>query len=274
MAAPRLTLDPNLESCPDYASASIKTIRDLIVAGSAQGTPLTDAEAAAQLSDGWNTEHDARKLLWDAQVKADAVQAAADAAALAAQAEADRVAAEAVAEAERLEVEKKKPKLGEFDAALVIPDFLGPRASNFAKKKLEDKEYVELWYWSKEGCLDAESLRGGVEADESFGLSQVGSTLSLKPLTAYKASKKVVRDEELSWAQLSIAKTGFLAAIVAAGWPKAHCAALASLLSSMRSRTIRRAWITMITRTTSWSYTKPDLVVSGTTRSPKAKAST
>ncbi|KAJ7804994.1 hypothetical protein B0H13DRAFT_1575071, partial [Mycena leptocephala] len=66
---------------------------------------------------------------------------------------------------------------------------------------------------TKEGCIDTEATRAGVEADESFGITQVGSTLSLKPLTAFKASRRVVRDEDLSWAQLSIAKTGFLAAI-------------------------------------------------------------
>ncbi|KAJ7264095.1 hypothetical protein B0H12DRAFT_1012135 [Mycena haematopus] len=228
MAAPRLTLDPALDSCPDYSSVSFKPIRDLIVAGSAAGTPLTDAEAAAQLADAWNKERDSRQIIWDAQVQADAAQAAVDTAAAAAQAEADRNAAEAAAEAERLEAEKKKPKLGAFDLTLQIPDYLGPRASNFAKKKLDDKEYVELWYFTKEGCLDAESLRAGVEADESFGITQIGSTLSLKPLTAFKASKKVVRDEDLTWAQLSIAKTGYLAGIEAAGWPVEHRAALSS----------------------------------------------
>ncbi|KAJ7648794.1 hypothetical protein DFH06DRAFT_1332390 [Mycena polygramma] len=97
MAAPRLTLDPTLESCPDHASASFKSVRDLIVAGSAPGgTPLTDAEAATQLNEAWVKDRDARQVIWDAQVQADATQAAADAAAAAAQAETDRAAAEAI----------------------------------------------------------------------------------------------------------------------------------------------------------------------------------
>jgi hypothetical protein len=145
----------------------------------------------------------------------------------------------AAVEAERLEAEKKKPKLGAFDPALVIPDFLGPRASNFAKKKLDEKQYVELWYWTKEGYLDADSLRAGVEADESFGITQIGSTLTLKPLTAFKASKKAVRDEDLTWARLSIAKTGFLAAIEAAGWPKEHCAAVSSFFRAIENHPSR-----------------------------------
>ncbi|KAJ6518998.1 hypothetical protein C8R45DRAFT_1048107 [Mycena sanguinolenta] len=239
MAAPRLTLDPALEPRPDYTSPAFATIRGFIVAGAPPGAPLTDAEAANQLTDAWNKEHDARQAAWDAPVQADAAQATADAIAAAAQADADRAAAEAAAEAERIEAEKKKPKLGSFDTALVIPDFLAPRASNFAKKKVDDREYVELWYWTKEGCLDADSLRAGVEADESFGITQIGSTLSLKPLAAFKASKKVVRDEDLTWAQLSIAKTGYLAAIEAAGWPKEHRGTISSFLYAIENHPSR-----------------------------------
>ncbi|KAJ6501084.1 hypothetical protein C8R47DRAFT_970620 [Mycena vitilis] len=222
MAAPRLTTDPNIESCPDFTSAPYKTLRELIVAGSAQGTALTDAEAGTQLVDGWTADRDA----------------AVDAAALAAQSELDRAAAEAAAEAERFEADKKKPKLGNFDTTLSIPDFLGPRPSNFAKKKLDDMEYVELWYWTKEGCIDAELSRAGVEADESFGLTQIGSTISLKS-ASYKASKKVIRDEDLSFTQLSVAKTGFLASIATAGWPAEHRAALASFFYAIESHPSR-----------------------------------
>ncbi|KAJ7110352.1 hypothetical protein C8R43DRAFT_904344 [Mycena crocata] len=222
MAAPRITLDPSLESCPDYASAAFKPIRDIMVSG----TALTEAEAVTQLSDVWRNDHAARKLDWDTQVQADADQAAADAAAQAAQEEHQRSAAEAAAEAERLEAEKKRPKLPDFDAAVGIADFLDPRVSNFAQKKVENQEYIELWYWTKEGCRDAESFRGGVEADESYGVTHTGSTLSFKPLTAYKASEKVVPDEKLTWDQLSLAKTGFLVAIENAGWPPQHRTAL------------------------------------------------
>ncbi|KAJ7648791.1 hypothetical protein DFH06DRAFT_948891, partial [Mycena polygramma] len=142
-------------------------------------------------------------------------------------------------EAERVEAEKKKPKLGAFDSTLAIPDYLGPRPSNFAKKKVDDREYVELWYFTKEGCLDAESLRGGLEADESFGITQIGSTLSLKPLTAFRASKKVVRDEELTWTQLSIAKTGYMSAIGAAGWSTEHRAAISSFFYAIENHPSR-----------------------------------
>ncbi|KAJ7791262.1 hypothetical protein B0H13DRAFT_2394335 [Mycena leptocephala] len=77
MTAPRLTLDPYLDIRPDFSDAAFQSTRDLMVADAAQGTPITDAEAAAQMATGWTTALDARKLIWDAQVQADATQAAA-----------------------------------------------------------------------------------------------------------------------------------------------------------------------------------------------------
>ncbi|KAJ7194281.1 hypothetical protein GGX14DRAFT_537402 [Mycena pura] len=225
---PHLSREILMHACTDHTSPTFQTLRDLIVAGAPAGAPLTPADAASQLSEAWNKDRDARQAIWDAQVQADIAQAEADTAAAAAQADIDRLAAEAAAAAELAALEAKKPKIGAFDETLTIPDFLGPRVSNFAKKKLEDKEYVELWYFTKEGCLDAESLRGGVEADETFGITQSGTTLALKPLTAFRASKKVVPDEDLSWDQLSVAKTGFLAGIDDASWPTEHRTAMAT----------------------------------------------
>ncbi|KAJ7215344.1 hypothetical protein GGX14DRAFT_359547 [Mycena pura] len=239
MAAPRLTLDPALESCPDHSSADFQPIRTLLVAGAPAGTVFIDASAVTQLDASWGKGRDRRQVAWDTQVQADAAQAAHDATAAAAQEEVERVAAEAQAAAELAAVEAKKPKLGIFDMTLSIPDYLAPQISNFARKKLEDKEYIELWYWTKEGCLEADLFRGGVEADESFGITQIGSTLSLKPLTAFKASKKVVRDEDLTWAQVSIAKTGFLNALEGAGWPAEHRGAMASFFYGIENHFTR-----------------------------------
>ncbi|KAJ7800215.1 hypothetical protein B0H13DRAFT_1463298, partial [Mycena leptocephala] len=122
------------------------------------------------------------------------------------------------------EAEKGKLKLRAFDAALVIPDFFGPRASNFAKKKLDDKKYVD----------------SGTEPKRA-AWTPTPFALLLKPLTAFKASKKVVHDEDLTgtWAQLSVAKTGFLAAIEAAGWPKEHCAAVSSFFYAIENHPSR-----------------------------------
>ncbi|KAJ7804993.1 hypothetical protein B0H13DRAFT_2388023 [Mycena leptocephala] len=130
MAAPRLTLDPALESCPEYSSASFQLIRNLIVAGAPAAAPLTNAEAASQLSDAWNTERDARQTTWDAEVQVDAAQAAADAVARAAQSDANGWPRKPPLR-RACRGGKEEAEVGLFDSAL---------------KKLDAKEYVELWY--------------------------------------------------------------------------------------------------------------------------------
>ncbi|KAJ7208918.1 hypothetical protein GGX14DRAFT_365111 [Mycena pura] len=219
MAAPRLTLDPALESCPDHSSADFQPIRTLLVAGAPAGTVFTDASAVTQLNASWGKGRDRRQVAWDTQVQADAAQATHDATAAAAQEEVERVAAEVQAAAELAAVEAKKPKLGIFDMTLSIPGYLAPQISNFARKKLEDKEYIELWYWTKEGCFDAD--------------------LIIWNHSAFKASKKVVRDEDLTWAQVSIAKTGFLNALEGAGWPAEHRGAMASFFYGIENHFTR-----------------------------------
>ncbi|KAJ6541204.1 hypothetical protein DFH09DRAFT_1322782 [Mycena vulgaris] len=79
----RITLDPALETCPDYYSSSaFQFIRTALVSY----TPtLSDADAAAQLVAVWNAELNTRKAAWATQLQADAdAEADADAAAAAA----------------------------------------------------------------------------------------------------------------------------------------------------------------------------------------------
>ena len=58
-------------------------------------------------------------------------------------------------EAERAEAEKKKPKMKDFDEAATVGSFIGPRPAQYALRRLEEFEYVKLWYLTSEGCADA-----------------------------------------------------------------------------------------------------------------------
>ncbi|KAJ6503106.1 hypothetical protein DFH09DRAFT_1335549 [Mycena vulgaris] len=190
----RITLDPTLETCPDYSSPAFQFIRTALVSY----TPtISDADAAAQL------------------VAADADAEAAAAAVADGAAEQERLTRETEEAAARKEADKKKPKLATLNANQSVPDFLLPRPSNFAKHKLEKFEYCELWYFTLEGCNDADSSRA--QADEAYGLTQTDTGLALQPLSAFRTFKRVVRDENLTWVQFSIAKTGLLDAMEEAG---------------------------------------------------------
>ncbi|KAJ7923159.1 hypothetical protein B0H13DRAFT_2316690 [Mycena leptocephala] len=222
--ATRIALDPGLDICPDYTSAAFQLIRTALIA---QTAGSTDADAATQLTAAWNTDWDARKVVWAAQVQADADDA-----------EQERLDREALEAAERKETDKKKPKLATFDASQSVPDYLAPRPSNFAKHKLEQFEYCELWYFTIEGCSDADSTRTA-QADEAYSLTQTDSGLALQPLSSFRASKRVVRDENLTWAQISIAKTAMLETMEETGWTAGHRTALATFFYALDSHPYR-----------------------------------
>ena len=82
---------------------------------------------------------------------------------------------------------KKKPKLQPgFDKNKIVSNFITPRPAAFALNKLENFEFVELWYFTDEGCLDASDTHRTV-ADEAFGLSKVDGFVALKPVASFRS---------------------------------------------------------------------------------------
>ncbi|KAJ7658629.1 hypothetical protein DFH06DRAFT_1407036 [Mycena polygramma] len=231
----RLVIDPSLEVSPDFSSSTYQLIRTAITTAD----QIDEAAAIAKLSDAWNTDRDARQIAWDAQVQDDADRAAEAAAERAEEEAAAKEAAEAEAEAERKEAAKKKPKLPAFDAALTAPNFLQPRPSTFAKNKVAALDYIDLWYFTVEGCRDADTVRSGTAADEAFGLTRTDDLLELKPMSSHKAAKRVVRDEDLTWSQMTVGSTGLVKEMETAGWPKEYCTAFASFYYALNSHPYR-----------------------------------
>lgn len=98
-----------------------------------------------------------------------------------------------------------------------VPNFPTYEPSHFALNKLASFEYVELWYFTREGCQDAYDNQRSV-AVEGFGLTRTEDSIALKPLSTFQASKKVVKDTDLTWTQMSIAKTVMLNEMKKCGW--------------------------------------------------------
>ncbi|KAJ7917067.1 hypothetical protein B0H13DRAFT_1608656 [Mycena leptocephala] len=232
----RILIDPSLEVCPDYLS---DTYRDIRIALTTADSTLDSDAAAKRLADAWIADRNLRNTAWDAQVQDDADQVARAEAEKEAEEEAARAASEAEAEAERKEAAKKKPKFPAFDKSAPAPDFLQPRPSNFAKHKVAALEYVELWYFTVEGCNDTDTIRTGAAAEDAFGLVQSDNLLELKPMSAYKASKRLVRDEDLTWSQMTVGATGLLKELEAAGWPVDYRSAFASYFYALNSHPYR-----------------------------------
>ncbi|KAG1812702.1 hypothetical protein EV424DRAFT_1568082 [Suillus variegatus] len=210
----RILTDPALEAQPNFEFPAYAAWLNAIIAGGP-----TREEALAQMAEGWKLERQERITLWLQQSEEDLrIQQE--------QEEQERTTKEAEAAEEQREAEKKKPKINDFDAEAIVADVLIPRPSQYALQKIKSMEYVELWYFSPEGCREAsESSR--TTAEDSFGLAKVDGYVAFKPMASFKASQKALQDHDLSWRQFDMAKTSFLVHIDKNGWPDKHQQALA-----------------------------------------------
>ncbi|KAJ7785754.1 hypothetical protein B0H16DRAFT_1295785 [Mycena metata] len=217
----RLLSDPNLNFCPDFASDDFSDIRDSM-------GDLTSDEAAAKLTQSWTKGNDKKKEKWAHQLAADRVEA--QAAEDARQKKADEEAATAAkaVEDERLETEKKKPKLGDFDANREAPSFLESRISPFAQNKIDNKKYCLLYPFTPRGLAEAAAAALSSNDDvSSVRLSQSDDNqLTVQSGPASTAHKNMVRDNQLAWREFDLGKTRFLKEIIRAGWPTSHVDAL------------------------------------------------
>ncbi|GLB44038.1 hypothetical protein LshimejAT787_1502220 [Lyophyllum shimeji] len=222
--AERLARDPNLDVCPDFSSEPFAPMRALL-----QGTGLTEEEAVASLKDAW-TEHNRQlRERWDRE--AEDRQAGADGAPQGQPAEGEQQlgelpAREQEADEERPEKEKKmKSKLRAFNPDLSVASVLAPRPSSYALNKLANFEYCELWYFTQEGCEDAQRTHR-TEADDSFGMSKMGELVTFRPVASVQASKRALQDESLTWEQFHYAHRSFVKHVLKSGWPDEHTQAL------------------------------------------------
>ncbi|KAJ7449618.1 hypothetical protein FB451DRAFT_1102566 [Mycena latifolia] len=233
----RIARNPELDLCPDFAGPIFQAARDAIVAS----VPNKTAEdVVTDLTAAWQAEWDTKKAAWDAQETAD--QVARDTAAKAASDEAARKQAELDAEiaAEKKEADKKKPKLNDFDSNRGVGDAIAPRPSAYALRKLERFEYVELWYFTREGCADAATSNANHTINEdAFALAKLDDVVGLRPAASFSASKNVVKDIDLIWDQLSYAKNSMLQHMAQLSWPEKHVNALADFWFSLETHPTR-----------------------------------
>ncbi|GLB40120.1 hypothetical protein LshimejAT787_0706300 [Lyophyllum shimeji] len=225
--AERLARDPNLDACPDFSSEPFAPMRALL-----QGTGLTEEEAVTSLKDAW-TEHNRQlRERWDRE--AEDRQAGADGAPQGQPAEGEQQqlqpeelpALQQEVDEERPEREKKtKAKLRAFNPDLSVASVLAPRPSSYALNKLANFEYCELWYFTQEGCEDAQRTHR-TEADDSFGMSKMGELVTFRPVASVQASKRALQDESLTWEQFHYAHRSFVKHVLKSGWPDEHTQAL------------------------------------------------
>jgi len=151
--AERITQDPHLDVMPDHAGPNYDVLRNALTQGG-----LTIEQAIQAINDSWTRSHDDRIQRWDQQVIDDA-NAADEAQRLLQEEEEQRLALEQQErENERKEAEKKKPKMNDFNKTAIVDSYIAPRPSQYALRRIEEFEYVELWYLTPEGCADAANV--------------------------------------------------------------------------------------------------------------------
>ncbi|KAG2137183.1 hypothetical protein BD769DRAFT_1352001 [Suillus cothurnatus] len=218
--------DPSLEVRPDFEGNLYEDIRNDLIAA----TGATAEEVVAWLTETWTRGHNKRIQEWNRQREEEAqAEAEIEQARLtrqrAAWEEEERLAREAETENECLEAEKKKPKMNGFNA-------------KYAIQKLNNFEYVELWYFSPEGCKEAMKTSRSI-ADDTFSLTKLDDHLTIRPSSAFKVSRSALLDHELTFSTFLRAKNLFLTHANTAKWPQTHLDVLALFFWHLENHAIR-----------------------------------
>ena len=205
--------NPSSETPPDFRAAGFAPIRRaLITQNQTDGNELDDEGAAKQLLDVWEDDRQSRQMAWE--------EAAAEVERERAEAEAERSREEE--ETRKAEEKKKKTKFPPLVPGLPPPKGSGFRPCQKAINKLENLEFVELWFFTFAGCQITKDAALS-EEDSTLSLTQENGNIQLRRSTSTASYKHlIIPDEHLTWKDLLQAKNVFLEYIARNGWPKPY----------------------------------------------------
>jgi hypothetical protein len=147
--------------------------------------------------------------------------------------------AQPMPEDDRDDAERRKPKMKDFDDATTVGNFIGIRPAQYALRRIEEFEYVELWYFTTEGCADA-TQHQLTQHEDAFGLTKVDNMVTLKSFSSLRASKSVIPDAELSFRQMSMAKNAFIPLMTRYQWTEKAITSFAQLFTELELHPLRQ----------------------------------
>jgi hypothetical protein len=127
----------------------------------------------------------------------------------------------------------------DFDDMTTVGSFIAPRPAQYALRRIEDFEYVELWYLTPEGCADA-THHQSTQNDDAFGLAKVDDMVALKSVSSLRALKNVVPDSELTFRQMSMAKNAFIPLMTKNHWSEKAINSFAQLFTKLELHPYRQ----------------------------------
>ncbi|KAF8817296.1 hypothetical protein BYT27DRAFT_7247519 [Phlegmacium glaucopus] len=218
---------------PDHAGPHFNVLRNALMQNG-----LTIKQAIQAINDSWTQTHNERVQRWDQQVIDDAV--AEEALGQQQPVNLHPVPQEPLErEEERAEPEKRKPKMKDFDDTAAVGNHIAPRPAQYALRRIKDFEYVELWYFTPEGCTNAMQHQH-TQNDDTFGLTKVDDMVTLKSVSSLKASRNVIPDNELSFHQVSMAKNTFIQLITKYQWSEKAINAFAQIFTQLELHPYRQ----------------------------------
>jgi hypothetical protein len=211
--------DPTLDVEPDFEEEAWEGTIAAIVEGGKSAE-----EAVEILRRGWRTKYDRDLVLWNEYVQQ------------------QRTGPEPGERGRRDPANdpmEEQPEETEEPVLRPTPSFLDLKPAHHVLKRLEKKEFVELWYFTAEGCKSA-AAADLATPDETFSLINTGDGMvRLQTLGASSVSSKAIKDEHLNWYQLTEAKTRMLGCMRACGWSKHEITQLAKFYLSLDTHPFR-----------------------------------
>lgn len=127
----------------------------------------------------------------------------------------------------------KAQKAKAFPLGVTVPDAKLPRPLEYTRQKCLKCEYVELWYFSREGLAEASQPTTST-SNNTFGIitGDLGA-VQLCPVATTKASKNALPDKALLWDQVSFASKVYVETLRKAKWPDEHLKALIKFFSQL-----------------------------------------
>ena len=212
--------DPTGDTEPDFLSDNWEGLRNVMME---EGR--TEEEAIEILKRGWKAQHEKNVAAWNEQLEQRRRNLEEER-----NEEERRPSPPAIAGNEDDEVPEWLDK--------PTPSFLDAQPARHVLKKLEKKEFVELWHFTIQGCHDA-ALIDLQAPDDTFGIVHTDKGLMLQSVGASSVSSKVTRDEDLSWEQLTEGKTRLIGCMGSCGWSEHEVKDLARFFLNLDINPIR-----------------------------------
>jgi len=231
---PRIPFDPALIQCPDFGAELYAATRAPFV-----NAHTTNEQAIQLLINVWTAGNDLEKAQWQDQVHNDHAEQAEHI--LLEQHAAQQRMLLAAQEQEDIRKEEMKKNKSKY---IPIPDRPMPSispvfASNYATKKMEKGQYVELWYYTNNGLDEAMRAHTTVDDDAMVMARRSDGSTSWVPAAAARDSNRVIDDKDIKWEDFCQAVPRMILGMEEADWPTDRVAMLASFWGKLQIHEMR-----------------------------------